>query len=430
MFGAGNPHADLMFVGEAPGFHEDKQGVPFVGQAGKLLDKLLAGIGLAREDVYIANVLKCRPPGNRDPQQDEIESCEPHLFRQIELIEPKVIATLGNFATKLLSGRPLGITRVHGQEQELTIAGRSVLLYPLYHPAAALYTPAMLKVLEADFARLPGAPRCGRACAARSASPSPSRSPRSRLPPSSSACSRRRLVEPLHGDHAEVRGALAQALRLLVLGRVVPALRGLEVGELEDDEPGRIPVSLEHRELAAAHDEAAAARVDGVRRRSLVALVLLGVVDVGLDDHVGGHGWIVRVEQQSHSPEETEALAAELAQRLATGDVVTVAGELGSGKTTFVRGACGALGVRERVTSPTYTIGHRYHGDGVEVSHLDLYRFEGVSAAEWGDLEPYFDGAIAFVEWPEAGEGVLPAPRFAVRLRHAGAGRAVEIEEC
>jgi len=155
VFGSGSPHAELMFVGEAPGFHEDKQGIPFVGQAGKLLERLLAGIGLQREDVYIANVLKCRPPGNRDPQPDEIESCEPHLFRQIELIEPAVIATLGNFATKLLSGRPLGITRVHGQEQRLTIAGRSVLLYPLYHPAAALYTPAMMKVLESDFARLP-----------------------------------------------------------------------------------------------------------------------------------------------------------------------------------------------------------------------------------------------------------------------------------
>jgi uracil-DNA glycosylase family 4 len=155
VFGSGNPRADLMFVGEAPGFHEDKQGIPFVGQAGKLLDGLLQGVHLRRDDVYIANVLKCRPPGNRDPQPDEIESCEPHLFRQIELIEPKVIATLGNFATKLLSGRPLGITRVHGHEQALTIAGRSVVLYPLYHPAAALYTPAMLEVLEADFARLP-----------------------------------------------------------------------------------------------------------------------------------------------------------------------------------------------------------------------------------------------------------------------------------
>ncbi len=155
VFGVGNPTADLMFVGEAPGFHEDKQGFPFVGQAGKLLDGLLGGIGLSRADVYVANVIKCRPPGNRDPVPDEIESCEPHLFRQIELIEPSVIATLGNFATKLLSGKQTGITRVHGQEQSTSIGGRDVLLYPLYHPAAALYTPAMLKVLEQDFARLP-----------------------------------------------------------------------------------------------------------------------------------------------------------------------------------------------------------------------------------------------------------------------------------
>src|SRR3982751_835374 len=134
---------------------------------------------------------------------------------------------------------------------------------------------------------------------------------------------------------------------------------------------------------------------------------------------------------ESGSPEETEALAAELAERLVVGDVVTVSGELGSGKTTFVRGACAALGVRERVTSPTYTIGHRYHGEHGAVSHLDLYRFEGVSPAEWGDLEPYFEGAIAFVEWPEAGEGVLPSARFAVRLRHAeGDRRTVAIDEC
>jgi uracil-DNA glycosylase len=155
VFGSGSGEAELMFVGEAPGFHEDQQGVPFVGQAGKLLERLLAGIGLSREQVYIANVIKCRPPGNRDPQPDEIEACETHLFRQIELIQPSVVATLGNFATKLLSGRPQGITRVHGQEQEAVLGGRRVLLYPLYHPAAALYTPAMLKVLEADFARLP-----------------------------------------------------------------------------------------------------------------------------------------------------------------------------------------------------------------------------------------------------------------------------------
>src|SRR5512145_596579 len=155
VFGAGNPDADLMFVGEAPGFHEDQQGVPFVGQAGKLLDKLLASIGLERPDVFVANVLKCRPPGNRDPQPDEIEACESHLFRQIELIQPRVVATLGNFATKLLSGKQLGITRVHGQPQEVTLGGNSVTLYPLYHPAAALYTPSMLTVLEQDFAKLP-----------------------------------------------------------------------------------------------------------------------------------------------------------------------------------------------------------------------------------------------------------------------------------
>jgi DNA polymerase len=155
VFGNGHPDADLMFVGEAPGFHEDQQGIPFVGQAGKLLDRLLEGIGLTRADVYVANVLKCRPPGNRDPMPDEIEQCEPYLFRQIELIRPKVVATLGNFATKLLSGKPTGITRVHGIEQETTIGGSRVLLYPIYHPAAALYTPAMLKVLEEDFARIP-----------------------------------------------------------------------------------------------------------------------------------------------------------------------------------------------------------------------------------------------------------------------------------
>ena len=135
-------------------------------------------------------------------------------------------------------------------------------------------------------------------------------------------------------------------------------------------------------------------------------------------------------ETLSHSPGETEALAADLSRLLVPGDVVTVSGELGSGKTTFVRGACVGLVTCSRTPSPTYTIGHRYHGAGVEVSHLDLYRFEGVSAAEWGDLEPYFDGAIAFVEWPEAGKGVLPSPRFVVRLRHAEAARAVAIDEC
>ena len=123
------------------------------------------------------------------------------------------------------------------------------------------------------------------------------------------------------------------------------------------------------------------------------------------------------VELVSLSAAETEAVGGSLAARLEVGDVVTVRGELGAGKTTFVRGACRALGVTEPVTSPTFTIGHRYRGR-VDVSHLDLYRFTGVSPAEWGDLEPYFDDAIAFVEWPEAGSGVLPRPRVTVELEH------------
>jgi tRNA threonylcarbamoyladenosine biosynthesis protein TsaE len=125
------------------------------------------------------------------------------------------------------------------------------------------------------------------------------------------------------------------------------------------------------------------------------------------------------IEVESSSPGETECIAAALAVELSPGDVVTVSGELGSGKTTFVRGACHALGVQGPVTSPTYTIGHVYFGR-VRVSHLDLYRFEGMSDAEWGDLESYFEDAVAFVEWPEAGAGFLPAAKAALRLRHLG----------
>ncbi|MEP6640458.1 MAG: uracil-DNA glycosylase [Gaiellales bacterium] len=153
--GSGDLDSDLMFVGEAPGYHEDKQGTPFVGQAGKVLEGLLASIGLTRPEVYIANVLKCRPPGNRDPQPDEIAACEGHLFAQVELIRPRVICTLGNFATKLLSGQPHGITRVHGRAQPRRIAGVDLVLFPIFHPAAALYTPAMMDTLRGDFAKLP-----------------------------------------------------------------------------------------------------------------------------------------------------------------------------------------------------------------------------------------------------------------------------------
>ncbi len=155
VFGAGNANADLMFVGEAPGASEDEQGVPFVGRAGKLLEKLLEEIGQKRTDVFIANVLKCRPPGNRDPQPIEIQNCHEYLLRQVELIEPTVICTLGNFSTKLLRGDPTGITRLHGQPEVLVLGARAVRLYPIYHPAAALYTPRMLETLREDFTRLP-----------------------------------------------------------------------------------------------------------------------------------------------------------------------------------------------------------------------------------------------------------------------------------
>ena len=130
----------------------------------------------------------------------------------------------------------------------------------------------------------------------------------------------------------------------------------------------------------------------------------------------------MQVAAATGSAEETEAVGARMAARLRPGDVVSVSGELGSGKTTFVRGACRALGVTAPVASPTFNVGHRYAGR-VAVSHLDLYRFSGVSPAEWGDLEPYFDDAIVFVEWPEAGRGVLPAPAVSVVLEHAGGDR-------
>src|SRR3954447_8342308 len=155
VFGSGNADADLMFVGEAPGFHEDQQGIPFVGAAGKLLEKLLDEIGMTRGDVFIANVLKSRPPGNRDPQLEEIEACKPYLTRQIELIEPRVICTLGNFSTKLLTRRQDGITRVHGRPQDHVIAGLPIRIYPIYHPAAGLRSGAMLEALREDFKRLP-----------------------------------------------------------------------------------------------------------------------------------------------------------------------------------------------------------------------------------------------------------------------------------
>ncbi len=155
VFGAGNANADLMFIGEAPGASEDEQGIPFVGRAGKLLSQLLQEIGLSREEVFIANTLKCRPPGNRDPQPVELDNCREYLLRQVELIEPSIICSLGNFSTKLLREDPTGITRLHGRPEVIQLGTRAVRLYPIYHPAAALYTPRMLETLREDFARLP-----------------------------------------------------------------------------------------------------------------------------------------------------------------------------------------------------------------------------------------------------------------------------------
>jgi len=151
VFGMGNPYANIMFVGEAPGYYEDLRGLPFVGQAGKLLDRLLKEIGLTREDIYIGNVIKCRPPGNRDPLPQEIEACKSYLFKQIEIIKPKLICTLGRFALQILVGKKVFITRQHGQLME---KGKTYI-YPLFHPAAALHRVPLLKPLKEDFLRIP-----------------------------------------------------------------------------------------------------------------------------------------------------------------------------------------------------------------------------------------------------------------------------------
>jgi DNA polymerase len=150
VFGVGNPQASVMFVGEAPGFHEDQQGEPFVGAAGKLLNDLLQSAGLSRSDIYIANVIKCRPPNNRDPEPDEVETCKPFLMQQIAMIHPKLVCTLGNWATQTLLERKVGITKVRGQAFYL----KDFVLFPLLHPAAALHQSSMLEPLREDFAKL------------------------------------------------------------------------------------------------------------------------------------------------------------------------------------------------------------------------------------------------------------------------------------
>lgn len=148
--GEGPEHAAIMFIGEAPGFHEDQQGRPFVGAAGKFLEELLASIGLRRSDVYIANVIKCRPPGNRDPLPDEIEACRPFLERQIELVRPQLIVTLGRFSMARAFPKAR-ISDVHGQARKIG----GILYYPMYHPAAALHQPSLRREIEEDIRRIP-----------------------------------------------------------------------------------------------------------------------------------------------------------------------------------------------------------------------------------------------------------------------------------
>lgn len=150
VFGVGNAQASVMFVGEGPGFHEDRQGEPFVGAAGKLLNELLESAGLSRNEIYIANVIKCRPPNNRDPEPDEVETCKPFLLQQIQLIRPKLVCSLGNWATQTLLEKRVGITKVRGQAIPL----KEFVLFPLFHPAAALHQGSLLQPLREDFRKL------------------------------------------------------------------------------------------------------------------------------------------------------------------------------------------------------------------------------------------------------------------------------------
>jgi uracil-DNA glycosylase family 4 len=148
--GEGPADSEIMFIGEAPGFHEDQQGRPFVGAAGRFLEELLESIGLTRQDVYIANVIKCRPPGNRDPLPDEIEACKPFLDRQLDLIQPKLVVTLGRFSMARAFPKAR-ISQIHGQPRKIG----GIVYYPMYHPAAALHQPSLRRTVEEDMQRIP-----------------------------------------------------------------------------------------------------------------------------------------------------------------------------------------------------------------------------------------------------------------------------------
>ena len=310
VFGAGNADAELMFVGEAPGAEEDRQGLPFVGRAGQLLNQLLEEIGLSREEVFIANVLKSRPPGNRDPQPLEIEACEPYLFEQVRLIEPKVVCTLGNFATKLLTGSPTGITKVRGTPQVHELGGRTVFLLPL-------------------------------------------------LPPGGGAA------------HAGGEGDAARRLR---------------------DDPGAA-----RRAAAGAGAERRGDRRRGARGRGRATRRRPPTSSASSADGGATGSRAARRPRPKRS-----APASPSASRPATSS--SSRGEVGAGKTTLIRGACRALGVERPVTSPTFTIGQRYGGGRLPVSHLDLYRLADLEGEDPALLDDYLgpDG-VAFVEWPAVG---------------------------
>ena len=322
-----------MLVGEAPGYHEDQGGEPFAGQTGELLERLLQGIGLERDEVYLANVLKCRPPQNRDPLEAEIAACEPHLFRQIELIRPA--RRRHARATSRRSSSP---------------AGRS------------------------------GSRRCTASSTRSRSRRRPSSSTRSTIPPPRSTrrrcCGRWRRTSPA-SRRCSARPAARAAAR---------------------------PTAGMRRRRAGARAAARRARGAGPRRGSARPL-LSALIELARP----------RRRRRRRSAPRSPAPAARATSSSSSG-------ELGSGKTTLVRGACRELGIVEPVTSPTFTIGHLYHG-ALTVAHLDLYRFAGLGPAEWGDLEPYFDGTVAFVEWPEAGAARAPAGtgHGQPRARRAGA---------
>ena len=439
VFGEGDPGADLMFVGEAPGYHEDQQGRPFVGQAGKLLEQLLASIQLTREQVYIANVLKSRPPNNRDPRPEEIEACQPYLWRQIALIKPRVICTLGNFATKLLSGNPAGITRVHGHPQVAEIGGHKTYLYPIFHPAAALYTPSMLTTLKEDFQRLPellshAVPQTEQAAAPPAAErpawlPPQRRAAADTPSPAPEPAQADLLAQAAADPHGAGRGpAGAVRRRGARRGRDRAGTGRRRACCSRPDAGGtygrtRRPARDGRARCSGAGRPARARRHarprDAGRRRARSRCA--GRRDAGFARQTGAARPLLSMLILTlASAAQTRRFARVLAALLSPPALVTVEGDLGTGKTTLVRELLHARGVRGAVTSPSFTLAQSYHGrDGEELHHLDLYRLSrgaDVDLFAWDDyLGPR---ALTFVEWPAAGSEALPAADVRLELRH------------